>query len=107
MNRLPVLVSPYGPYAGLALHVHDLTIRGHHAETLLAADEAEAITMILGDHRTHRVSRLGRMYALTALGRLDEAFGIAEDLIADQAILGGPKATDAKIMADTAGVLIQ
>ena len=106
MNRLPVLVSPYGPYASLALHVHDLTIRGHHAETLLAADEAEAITLMLGDRRTHRVSRLGRMYALSALGRLDEALTIAEELVSDQAELGGPKATDAKIMADTAEVLI-
>ena len=106
MNRLPVLVSPYGPYAGLALHVHDLTIRGHHTETLLAADKAEAITLILGDHRTHRVSRLGRAYALTALGRLDEALGISEDLV-NQANLSGPKATDAKIMAGTAEVLIQ
>ncbi|MEV6301168.1 GGDEF domain-containing protein [Actinoplanes sp. NPDC051861] len=106
MNRLPVLVSPYGPYAGLALHVHDLTIRGHHTETLHAADRAEAITLTLGDHRTHRVSRLGRMYALSALGRLDEALRIAEDLIADQSVLGGPKATDAKILADTAEVLI-
>ncbi|MFC4065133.1 GGDEF domain-containing protein [Actinoplanes subglobosus] len=106
MNRLPVLVSPYGAYAGLALHVHDLTIRGHHAETLLAADEAEAITGALGDLRTHRISRLGRMYALNALGRHDEALQIAEDLVADQSVLGGPKATDAKILADTARVLI-
>ncbi|MFI7540979.1 diguanylate cyclase [Actinoplanes sp. NPDC049599] len=106
MNRLPVLVSPYGPHAALALHVHGLTIRGHHAETLLAADEAEAITLMLGDHRTHRVSRLGRMYALSALGRLDEALGIAEALVAAQPTLGGPRATDAKIMADTAEVLI-
>jgi diguanylate cyclase len=105
-DRLPVLVSPYGPFADLALRVHDLTIRGHHAETLLAADEAEAITLMLGDHRTHRVSRLGRMYALNALGRLDEALRIAEDLIADQDGLSGPKATDAKILADTAGVLM-
>lgn len=106
MNRLPVLVSPYGPYASLALRVHDLTLRGHHTESLLAADEAEAILMTLGDLRTHRVSRLGRMYALRSLGRLDEALRIAEDLIADQDQLGGPKATDAKIMADTAEVLI-
>src|SRR4051812_37871904 len=107
MNRLPVLVSPYGPFAALALHVHDLTIRGHHAETLLAADEAEAITLMLGDHRTHRVSRLGRSYALSALGRLDEALGIVEDLVSDQSVLRGPMATDAKIMADAAEVLIQ
>ncbi|WP_229075071.1 diguanylate cyclase [Actinoplanes sp. DH11] len=106
MNRLPVLVSPYGPFADLALHVHDLTIRGHHTETLLAADRAEAIALMLGDHRTHRISRLGRMYALNALGRLDESLRIAEDLIAEQPVLGGPKATDAKIMADVAGVLI-
>ncbi|RSM67824.1 GGDEF domain-containing protein [Actinoplanes sp. ATCC 53533] len=106
MNRLPVPVSPYGPFASLALHVHDLTIRGHHTETLLAADAAEAITLILGDHRTHRVSRLGRMYALSALGRLDEALSIAEELAADRAVLGGPRTTDAKIMADSAEVLI-
>jgi diguanylate cyclase len=106
MNRLPVLVSPYGPYPDLALHVHDLTIRGHHTETLVAADRAEAILLMLGDHRTHRVSRLGRMYALNALGRLDEALLIGEELIADETRLGGPKATDAKIMADTARVLI-
>jgi diguanylate cyclase len=105
-NRLPVLVSPYGPYPGLALRVHDLTIRGHHAETLLAADEAEAIALTLGDLRTHRIARLGRMYALNALGRLDEALQIAEELIADQPVLGGPKATDAKILADAARVLI-
>ncbi|WP_433721968.1 diguanylate cyclase [Actinoplanes sp. CA-051413] len=106
MNRLPVLVSPYGPFAGLALHVHDLTIRGHHTETLLAADEAEAVTLLLGDRRTYRVSRLGRMYALSALGRLDEALAIAEELVSDPAELSGPRATDAKIMADTAEVLI-
>ncbi|GIE74084.1 diguanylate cyclase [Actinoplanes philippinensis] len=106
MNRLPVLVSPYGAYAGLALHVHDLTIRGHHTETLSAADEAEAILTQLGDRRTHRISRLGRMYALNALGRLDEALQIGEELIADQESLGGPKATDAKILADVARVLI-
>jgi diguanylate cyclase len=106
MNRLPVPVSPYGPYPGLALHVHDLTIRGHHTETLLAADEAEGVALALGDLRTHRISRLGRMYALNALGRLDEALQIAEDLIANQAVLGGPKATDAKILSDAARVLI-
>ncbi|MFC3731084.1 GGDEF domain-containing protein [Actinoplanes nipponensis] len=106
MNRLPVLVSPYGAFANLALHVHDLTIRGHHTETLLAADEAEAITLVLGDRRTHRVSRLGRMYALSALGRLDEALVIAEELTGERTAVRGPRATDAKILADTAEVLI-
>lgn len=106
VNRLPVLVSPYGPFASIALRVHDLTMRGHHTETLAAADEAEAITLILGDHRTHRVTRQARMYALGALGRLDEALRIAEELVAGQSELGGPKATDAKIMADAAEVLI-
>src|SRR3982750_1258484 len=100
MNRLPVPVSPYGPYAGLALHVHDLTIRGHHTETLIAADEAESITGLFGDRRTRRVSRLGRMYALKALGRLDEALAIAEELVNGPETLMGPRATDGKIMAD-------
>ncbi|SDT07052.1 GGDEF domain-containing protein [Actinoplanes derwentensis] len=106
MNRLPVLVSPYGPFAGIALRVHDLTMRGHHTETLLAADEAEAVAELLGDQRTRRISRQARMYALGALGRLDEALLIAEELVAEQSTLGGPKATDAKIMADAAEVLI-
>ena len=106
VNRLPVPISPYGPFASLALHVHDLTIRGHHTETLVAADEAEAITLMLGDHRTRRVSRLGRMYALSSLGRLDEALAIGESLVSEHASLLGPRATDAKMMADTAEVLI-
>ncbi|WP_033341740.1 tetratricopeptide repeat-containing diguanylate cyclase [Catenuloplanes japonicus] len=100
-DRLPVAVSPYGPYPDLALRVHDLTIRGHHTEGLAAADEGEAVLLLLGDQRTWRVARLGRMYALAALGRHDEALTIGEALIAD-AYYGGPRATDAKIMADTA-----
>ncbi|GAB7052452.1 GGDEF domain-containing protein [Catenuloplanes indicus] len=104
-DRLPVPVSPYGPWPGLALHVHDLTIRGHHTEGLAAADESEGILLILGDQRTWRVARLGRMYALAALGRHEEALGIGEALIADT-YYGGPRATDAKIMADTARAYI-
>ncbi|BCJ50532.1 diguanylate cyclase [Actinoplanes sp. NBRC 14428] len=106
-ERLPAVVSPYGPYAGMALHVHDLTIRGHHSETLVAAERAEAILRILGDDRTRRVSRLGRMYALSALGRVDEALRVGEELAADGAALTGPRSTDAKILADTARMLIQ
>lgn len=104
-DRLPAVVSPYGPWASLGLHVHDLTIRGLHGETLIAADRAEGILAILGDHRTLRVSRLGRMYALSSLGRPDEALVIGEELIAGHAT--GPRTTDAKILADTARMLIQ
>ena len=104
LDCLPEPVSPYGPFAGLALHVHDLTVRGHHPETLVVADEAEAVAAAFGDFRTVRVSRLGRMYALSALGRLDEALAIGEEL---SATLAGPRATDAKILADTAEVLIR
>ncbi|MDR7274184.1 GGDEF domain-containing protein [Catenuloplanes atrovinosus] len=104
-DRLPVPVSPYGPWPELALRVHDLTIRGHHTEGLHTADESEAILLLLGDQRTWRVARLGRMYALAALGRHDEALTIGEALIADT-YYGGPRATDAKIMADTARAYI-
>ncbi|GAA2479859.1 tetratricopeptide repeat-containing diguanylate cyclase [Winogradskya humida] len=107
MDNLPAVVSPYGAYAGLGLHVHDLTIRGHHGETLIAADAAEGALRILGDGRTYRVSRLGRMYALSALGRPDEALRIGEELVADTGPFTGPRTTDAKILADTARMLIQ
>ncbi|WP_305784401.1 GGDEF domain-containing protein [Symbioplanes lichenis] len=105
--NLPAVVSPYGPYAGMGLRIHDLTIRGHHGETLAAADEAEAVLLLLGDQRTHRVSRLGRMYALSALGRPDEALVIGQELVADDGPATGPRTTDAKILADTARMLIQ
>jgi diguanylate cyclase len=103
-DSLPVTLSPYGPLAGLALHVHDLTIRGHHTETLITADEAEAVAALFGDFRTARVARQGRMYALTSLGRLDEALTIGEEL---SAVSAGPRSSDAKLLADTAGVLIR
>ncbi|MGA5299984.1 diguanylate cyclase [Nucisporomicrobium flavum] len=106
-DHLPAVVSPYGPYAGMGLHVHDLTIRGHHGETLVAADEAEGVLRILGDERTRRVARLGRMYALSSLGRLDEALLIGEELVAEPGHLTGPRTTDAKILADTGRMLIQ
>ncbi len=102
-----MVISPYGAYAQLGLHVHDLTIRGLHAEALLAADEAEGVLRILGDGRTYRVSRLGRMYALNALGRLDESLVIGQELVAEEGPSTGPRTTDAKILADTARGLIQ
>ena len=106
-DHLPAVVSPYGAFPGLGLHVHDLTIRGHHGETLVAADEADGVLRILGDERTRRVARLGRMYALSSLGRLDEALVIGEELVAEQSHLTGPRTTDAKILADTGRMLIQ
>ncbi|WP_306204246.1 GGDEF domain-containing protein [Actinoplanes sp. RD1] len=105
-ERLPVVVQPHGPWAGLALEVHDLTIQGRHAETLAGADRAEWTATLLGDLRTVRSIRLARMYALTALGRLQEALSVGERLVADSSMCG-PRATDAKILADTAEVLIR
>ncbi|MEV6599928.1 GGDEF domain-containing protein [Actinoplanes sp. NPDC051346] len=106
-DRLPAVVTPYGPYAEMALHVYDLEMRGHHTEALLAADRAEAILRILGDERSRRAARLGRMYALSFLGRTDEALRIGEELVAEQGPVTGPRSTDAKIVADTARMLIQ
>jgi diguanylate cyclase (GGDEF)-like protein len=103
-DSLPVPLSPYGPLGELALRVHDLTIRGHHTETLIAADQAEAVATALGDFRTARTARQGRMYALIALGRLDEALTIGEEL---SAVATGPRSSDAKLLADTANVLIR
>ncbi|MFI5937539.1 diguanylate cyclase [Actinoplanes sp. NPDC051494] len=106
-DRLPAVVSPYGAFPGLGLHIHDLTIRGLHSDAVIAADEAEAVLRLLGDGRTYRVSRLGRMYALSALGRPDEALLIGQELVDDDGPWTGPRTTDAKILADTARMLIQ
>ncbi|AGL20883.1 diguanylate cyclase [Actinoplanes sp. N902-109] len=103
---LPALLLPYGPFAALALHVHDLTIQGRQAETLTAADHAEGVATVLGDLRTVRSVRLGRMYALTALGRLQEALAVGEQLVS-ASLTAGPRSTDAKILADTAEVLLR
>ncbi|MFI5932938.1 diguanylate cyclase [Actinoplanes sp. NPDC051494] len=102
-RHLPELISPYGPFAALALHVHELTMLGRQAETLVAADHAEAVASAFGDVRTLRSIRLARLYALTALGRLQEALAVGEELTTP----AGPRATDAKILADTGEVLLR
>ncbi|GAA2548300.1 hypothetical protein GCM10010435_17200 [Winogradskya consettensis] len=101
-DHLPALILPFGPHVQLALHVHDLTIQGRQAETLRAADAAEGVATALGDLRTVQSIKLGRMYALIALGRLQEALTVGESIA-----MAGPRSTDAKILADTAEVLIR
>jgi len=81
-NQL-VAVSPYGPLADLAFETYDLTAHGRHLEALAEADRAEFVVHLFGDHRTARVIRLGRVYALAALGRLDEALAVGEALVAE------------------------
>jgi diguanylate cyclase (GGDEF)-like protein len=105
-NQL-VAISPYGPLAGLGLEVHDLTSHGRHPECLLAADRGEFVAALFGDFRTLRVIRLGRVYALSALGRLDEALAVGEALASEQDGASGPLATNAKIMADVADSLLR
>jgi diguanylate cyclase len=105
-NRL-VPVSPYGPLAGLAMEVHDLTSHGRHPEALLEADRAEFVVDLFGDDRTGRVIRLGRVYALAALGRLDEALAVGEALAAEYGETATPLATRAKILADVADTLLR
>ena len=105
-DHLPVPVSPYGPLGDLALHVHGLTMRGHHSETLVAADEAAAVARIFGDERTERMIELGRMYALSSLGRLTEAVTVGMELAELRGTATGPRSTDAKILAAAGGMLI-
>jgi diguanylate cyclase len=104
--RLPALVLPFGPFGDLALRVHDLTVQGRHPDALRLADETEWIAVALGDDRTVSMIRLGRMYAFIALGRLSEALVVGESLVLMQSAIG-PRASVAKIIADTAEVLIK
>jgi diguanylate cyclase len=106
-DRLPVPVSPYGPLGDLALHVHGLTLRGHHAETLVAADEAAAVARLYGDARTERMVEMGRVYALAALGRLTEALAVSRRLAELTGAATGPRSTDAKILADTGDMMVR
>ena len=70
----------------------------------MLGEHDEAVTALLGDERTARMIRLGRMYALVNLGRLDEALTLGEELTRSS---WGPRATDAKIIADVADTMIQ
>jgi diguanylate cyclase len=105
-TRLPVPVEPYGVFVALAREVHDRTMNGHHDEALVLADRAEAIAAILGDERAQLMIRQGRMYALLALGRLSEALVIGQTLAEDRQLVG-PRASQAKALADLAELLIK
>lgn len=105
-NQL-VAVSPYGPLGDLSMDVHDLTSHGRHLEALLEADRTEFVVSLLGDLRTARVVRFGRVYALAALGRLDEALAVGEALAAEYGDSPTPLATKAKILADVADTLLR
>lgn len=104
--HLPAVKVPYGPFAHLALRVHDLTVKGRHPEALRLADETEWVAALLGDESTVRMIRVGRMYAFLALGRLDEALAVGESLVQLRDALG-PRSSQAKLLADTAEVLIR
>ncbi|MFI5495152.1 diguanylate cyclase [Actinoplanes sp. NPDC051859] len=106
-DLLPAVVTPFGPHEGMALRIYDLETRGHHTEAVAAADRAEAILRILGDEQSRRACRLGHMYALSSLGRVDEALRIGEELVAELGSVPGRRSTDAKIVADTAQMLIR
>jgi diguanylate cyclase len=107
VDRLPALITPFGPLGHLVLQVHDLTIRGKHPEALQAADENEWIARAFGDRRSARMMRHARSYALDAMSRLDEALTIMEDLAGQTGPETGPRPTDAKVIADAAELLIK
>jgi diguanylate cyclase len=104
--HLPAVKVPYGPFADLALRVHDLTVKGRHPEALRVADETEWVATLFGDEGTARMIQVGRMYALLALGRFEEALVVGEGLVQLRDALG-PRSSQAKLLADTAEVLIR
>jgi diguanylate cyclase len=104
--RLPIPVNPYGVYAALGWEVHYFLRDGRYHEALALADENEAIAGILGDERIKLMIRQGRAYALLALGRLNEALVVVEELTESRRPLG-PRSSYAKCIADLAELLIK
>jgi diguanylate cyclase len=105
-TRLPVPLSPFGPYHALSLRVHELTVQGRNSEAMDLADRYQYIVELLGDERSTAMINQGRMYAQISLGRLQEALVTGERLLQRHRDRGF-RASEARALADTAEVMIK
>ncbi|GAA2491572.1 GGDEF domain-containing protein [Winogradskya humida] len=102
-DRLPVPVTAYGPLHLLARHVHRLSDTGQAHEAITAADAYLVIARIVRDEKSVRFLIQGKMYALLALGRVNEAYPLAMALLHSQRAAGSVLG-EAKALCDLARI---
>jgi diguanylate cyclase len=104
--NLPAAVHPFGPVAFLADRLHEMVVKGRSTEALLLAERHEWIARALRDDRTVTFISQARMYALLALGRLQEALAVGESLLRVHRATGS-RTGEAKSLADVAEILVR
>jgi len=97
-ERLPVPVTAYGPLHLLARKVHRMANTGQAHEAIIAADAYLVIARTVGDEKTARLLIQGKMYALLAMGRVNEAAALGEELLRT----AGSVLNEAKTLCDLA-----
>jgi len=105
-DRLPVPVSPFGPMGAFGFRVHDLNLKGDAWEALRAADGFECVATLAGDERAVTLLIQGRMYALQAIDRWQEALLVGERLL-ERHRASGDQVSEAKTLADVADTLVR
>jgi diguanylate cyclase len=96
---------PYGVHTALIRSLFELIGRGRYDDALALAEWADAVLGLLGDRQSRLIVGQGRMYALFPLGRVGEALEVGQALALER-LLVGPRAAQAKTMADVAELFI-
>jgi diguanylate cyclase len=104
--RLPVPVSPYGPFNALQARVHALMEVQRIQEALALADACEAAACGFGDEKTVGLAIQGRMYCYDQLGQFDVAAALAETLLARHRASGNVL-DEAKALSNLAGISVR
>jgi len=102
---LPAPLPAYGPHDRFGRRVHELTFVGQAQEALRLLERYEPVVRLLGDRITLGFLIQGRMYALRASGRREEALAAAGELI-ELHRAAGARSAQAKAYADLASLLL-
>jgi diguanylate cyclase len=105
-SRLPVPVSPFGPFQPYVQLAHDLNLRGQTMEALRAIDAFDTIARLTGDEASSRHFLQARMYCMQSLGRYEDALRFGRRLCQLHALSGEP-VSEAKTLADLAETLVR